>query len=128
MRSSFSESCRWELMLLKAGTGAATGHGDAHSALAMSSGPKRIPQSPPRSRRSRPVCLDGCPAFWAEEWAALGDGPPDGVDDVGEAHLRDLAGCLDCSVRGASSGLGLDFLGHGFPPVRVGAWLSGLAS
>ena len=31
-------------------------------------------------------------------------------------------------MRGASSGLGLDFLGHGLPPVTVGAWLSGLAS
>jgi hypothetical protein len=34
----------------------------------------------PRPVPTRPgsVCLDGCPAFWAEEWAALGDGAPDG--------------------------------------------------
>src|SRR5262249_38156031 len=60
------------------------------------------------------VCLDGCSAFWAQEWATLGDGPPDGVDDIRESHFRDLTGCLDCSMRGAASGLGLDFLGHGF--------------
>ncbi len=28
-------------------------------------------------------CLDGWSAFGAEERAALGDGPPDGVDDEG---------------------------------------------
>src|SRR5438094_587292 len=59
---------------------------------------------------------------------ALGDGPPDGVDDEGESHFRDLAHRLDRSVRGASSGLRLDFLGHGLPHVRAGAWRSGLAS
>src|SRR5690242_21320739 len=74
------------------------------------------------------VRLDGCSALRAVERAALGDGPPDGVDDEGESHCRHLTRCLDCSVRGASSGSGLDFLGHGLPPVTVGAWLSGLAS
>src|SRR6516225_132986 len=70
-----------------------------------------------------PVCLDGCSAFGAEERAALGDGPPYGVDDERESRFRDLARCRDGSVRGASSGLGLDFGGHGLPPVTVGASL-----
>src|SRR5215470_12357481 len=91
-----------------------------HTALAGSAGRNRSQKPPPRSSRCRAICLDGGSAFWAEERAALGDGPPDAVDDVGEAHLRDFTGCLDRSVGGASSGLGLDFLGHGLPPVRVG--------
>src|SRR5487761_1723294 len=73
------------------------------------------------------LSLDGFSAFWAEEGSALGGGPPDGVDDEGESRFRDFTRCLDCSVRGASSGLGLDFLGHGLPSVMVGGWLSGLA-
>src|SRR5215470_19824073 len=106
---------------LSPGTGAVTGHGDAHSAGRVR-GPEPQSEVSTRSRssRCRPACLDGGAAFWAEEWAALGDGPPDGVDDVGEAHLRDFTGCLDRSVGGASSGLSLDSLGHGLPPVRVG--------
>src|SRR5215471_18920833 len=105
---------------LSAGTGAVTGHGDAHSACRVR-GPEPQSEVSTRSSRCRRVCLDGGSAFWAEEWAALGDGPPDGVDDVGESHLRDFTGCLDRSVSGASSGLGLDFDGHGLPPVRVGS-------
>jgi hypothetical protein len=70
--------------------------------------------------RSGSACLDGCSAFWAEERAALGDGSPYGEDDEGESHFRDFTRCLDRSVRGASSGLGLDFLGHGLSPVTVG--------
>src|SRR5580693_4364642 len=73
------------------------------------------------------LSLDGCSAFWAGVWAALGEGPPEGVDDEGESHLRDLTRCVDCSVRGASSGLGLDLSGHGLPPVTVSGQLSGLA-
>jgi hypothetical protein len=42
----------------------------------------------PMGLRPGSVCLDGCSAFWAEEWAALGDGPPDGVDDERESHFR----------------------------------------
>jgi 23S rRNA (guanosine2251-2'-O)-methyltransferase len=63
--------------------------------------------------RLRRRSVDGCSAFWAAERTALGDGPPGGVDDERESHLRDLTRRLDRSVRGASSGLGLDFLGHG---------------
>src|SRR5690242_10899623 len=74
------------------------------------------------------VRLDGCSALRAEERAALGDGPPDGVDDERKSHFRDLTRRLGRSVGRASSGSGLDFLGHGLPPVTVGAWLPGLAS
>src|ERR1022692_4693765 len=63
------------------------------------------------------VGLDRGSAFWAEKWAALGDGPPGAVDDEGESHFRDFSCGLDCPVGGASSGLGLDFCGHGLPPV-----------
>jgi hypothetical protein len=55
------------------------------------------------------VRLHGSSAFWAVERAALGDGPPDGVEGVGESRFRNFTRCLDRSVRGALSGLGLDF-------------------
>src|SRR5579872_30451 len=74
-----------------------------------------------RSCRPGSIGLDGSSAFRAEERAAPGGGPPDGVDDVGESHFRDLTRGLDRSVRGASSGLGLDFHGHGLSPVMVGS-------
>src|SRR5689334_9521581 len=92
--------------------------------------PKVVPGGSARWKELRAglVRLDGCSALRAEERAAPGDGPPDGVDDEGKSHFRDLTRCLDRPVRSASSGSGLDFGGHGLPPVTVGAWLPGLAS
>src|ERR1017187_9088038 len=71
----------------------------------------------------------GCgSAFGAEKWAAPGDGAPGAVDDEGESHFRDFSCRLDRSVGGASPGLGLDFCGHGVPPViALNGW-PGLAA
>jgi hypothetical protein len=67
--------------------------------------------------------LDFGSAFRAEKWAAPGEVSLDGVDDEGESPSGDFAGGLDCSVGGASSGLGLDFGGHDLPPViALGRW------
>lgn len=63
------------------------------------------------------VGLDRGSAFRAEKWAALGEVPLDGVYDEGESPPWDFPGGLDCSVGGASSGLGLDFGGHDLHPV-----------
>jgi hypothetical protein len=58
--------------------------------------------------------LDGCAAVGAAERAALGDGPPDGVDDEGESHFGDFPGGLNGSVDRALAGLGLKFGSHDF--------------
>jgi hypothetical protein len=86
------------------------------------------PHRPGRLLRAAPgikppdllVRLDRFPALRAQEWAALGDGPPDGVDDEREPHLGDFPGGFDRSVGGAPPVLGLDLLGHGLPPCERG--------
>src|SRR5208282_6901003 len=74
------------------------------------------------------VGLDRLSAFWAEKRLALGPGPQESVDDERESHLRDFAGGLDRSVGHALPGLGLDFGGHGLPPVIALGRPAGLAS
>ncbi|MFY9774809.1 MAG: hypothetical protein WAK28_09595 [Trebonia sp.] len=63
------------------------------------------------------VGLDRFSALRAEKRLALGPGPQESVDDQRESHLRDFACGLDRSVSHTLPGLGLDFGGHGLPPV-----------